>query len=120
MRGVPNLNFHSFDKTAMVLRALGVEVFSPAEMDREEGLTPDKPPKPLYTYLLRDFAAIDKADAIVLIDGYYKNGKVAKSWLESNGANAELAHALLAGKEVYEERVDQIWGPKYVRWQGQA
>ena len=37
MSGIPHLNHPEFDRMADLLRALGHEVFSPAEKDREWG-----------------------------------------------------------------------------------
>lgn len=95
MRGYPEFNFPAFDDAAAKLRALGHEVFSPAERDREhfgatvnESATGDlrdiKVPFDLRETLRADLDWITMhADAVVVLPG----------WEGSKGATAETATA---------------------------
>jgi len=94
MRGYPDFNFPAFDAGAAALRALGHEVFSPAERDREvhgenvndskTGDLTDVPQFDLRGALAADLEWVCKyADAVVLLDG----------WEQSKGALAERAAA---------------------------
>lgn len=110
MRGHRNFNFPLFDLAAKLLRKNGIDVFNPAEHDRE--VYPDieswdgfatgdtaRCPKFILPDSLRwDFAAILKADGIVLLPG----------WRNSSGAKAELFVAEVTGKSVWEiELIDE-------------
>ena len=106
MRGIPDFNFPAFKEGAKKLRALGYEVFSPAERDEADfGHTIQKHGDEhqfaasvgLSTMDLRrrvfffDAEYICKhADAIALLPG----------WENSKGAKAELALAEALGLEV--------------------
>ncbi len=104
MRGYHDFNFPLFDLAAKLLRGAGIDVFNPAEHDREvypdierwEGFaTGDtaKCPKFILPDSLRwDFASILQADGIVLLPG----------WRASSGAKAELFVAEATGKMVWE------------------
>jgi hypothetical protein len=94
MRGYPDFNFPAFDDATEKLRALGHEVFSPAERDREvhganvndskTGDLTDVPQFDLRGALAADLEWVCKyADAVVLLDG----------WEKSKGALAERAAA---------------------------
>lgn len=96
MRGLPEFNFSSFDKAAARLRALGYEVFSPAENDRANGFDPTgmtgNEPVTVGPKLADDLDYVCRtADAIVVLDG----------WDTSPGVNAEIAAARALGKPVY-------------------
>lgn len=110
MRGVPYYNFPAFDAARDRLKALGLEVFSPADMDRANGFEPweyangfdfvpgdevDWSAVPqnfdLDAAIKRDNEAIEKADAVfVLHEGF----------ADSAGATAEVALAMKLGKIV--------------------
>lgn len=90
MRGIPGFNFPAFDQAAMQLRALGWEVISPAEMDRDDGFDPNAPHSPeeiaglKRTFMLRDLGAIARhCTAIFRLPG----------WEKSAGVKPELALA---------------------------
>lgn len=86
MTGVPQLNFPAFEKAAQDLRALGHEVISPAEMDREHGYDQDHGPG--YPEAISwDMDAIRKAEVIALLPG----------WENSRGTCWEVETGLLLG-----------------------
>lgn len=94
MRGYELFNFPAFDEAAARGRALGHEVRSPADMDREVGFDPNKGSdfsgNDMDAAIHRDVEAILAADAIALLPG----------WQKSTGATAEHRIALWAGKQV--------------------
>lgn len=109
MRGIPQFNFPAFDYAATKLRAVGFEVFSPAENDRktipniEEKLniwcfkTGDGEQLKRETgFSIRDAMRDDThyicvhADAIALLPG----------WEKSSGATAEHALAKALGHTI--------------------
>jgi hypothetical protein len=103
MRRIVLYNFPAFDRAAAALRAHGLEVISPAELDREAGFDPINLPKDWdWSTLPEDFAlrhaaerdlnAILKCDAIHLLPG----------WQDSKGARAERAVAEWIGLGVFE------------------
>lgn len=79
MRGIPELNFPAFHAAAAQLRAVGHEVFNPAEHDMQHSM--------------RAAMAVDldwlvnNADGVVLLSG----------WAQSRGARAEVAVAEAIG-----------------------
>jgi Domain of unknown function (DUF4406) len=96
MRGIPEFNFPAFAAATAQLRALGYEVFSPAEKDIEKhGADINKSATGnlddikatgfnLRKTLLLDLTWIaENADAVVVLPG----------WENSKGANAEVALA---------------------------
>src|SRR6185437_6236985 len=93
MRGYPQFNFPAFDKAAKLGRALGWEVISPADLDRESGFHEDTAttisPEFVRACVRRDIEALlslrtEDGDAIALLPG----------WHNSRGAKAELAVAM--------------------------
>lgn len=106
MSNVPFFNFPAFKKHAEALRALGHDVFSPAEKDVEragefqlrcptgskEELAAAGVPQINYKDCMKiDLNYImDEADAIALIPG----------WETSPGVSVELALSELLGKEI--------------------
>ena len=104
MRGIPLYNFPAFDSAASDLRSHGIEVVSPAELDREQaGFDPTKLPDDwdwnalpedfcLRHAAARDLAALMTCDAIHLLPG----------WQQSKGATAEHAVAVWLGLGVFE------------------
>lgn len=94
MRGYKNWNWPHFDRVADDLRRQGHTVWSPAEYDRELGLTDDET-KPLPDGFLRkafsaDVRAISESDTIVMLQG----------WEKSEGATLELGIARMLGLKV--------------------
>lgn len=92
MRGIPEFNHPAFDRAARDLRALGHEVFSPAEADRDkghdfaghDGTLTQADGFDLRAALSADLAWITAhADAVVVLPG----------WQRSLGAQAEVATA---------------------------
>ncbi len=102
MRGIEDFNFPAFHKAAAELRALGHEVFSPAEKDIEihgdhfKSAVGDEAEAP-SAFNLRDALGMDlawickEADAIAMLPG----------WHNSKGANAEHATAVALGLKVF-------------------
>jgi nucleoside 2-deoxyribosyltransferase len=89
MRGIEKHNFPAFDAARDRLLAAGFTVISPADLDRELGITEDTPEQEvnIREVLKKDMGAIcDQCDAMVLLDG----------WQRSLGATAEayLAEAI--------------------------
>ena len=95
MSGLPNNGYDAFHRKAAQLRAAGWEVVSPAEMDLEEGLSPDRE----FTRLdymqaaRRDLQALKTVDAIYMLDDYE----------ESPGACWEWSYAKELGLKIYYE-----------------
>lgn len=99
MRGYPKYNFPAFDIAKQKMIDAGFFVFSPADLDRELGVTEDTPaediPKDfLRRALERDLAAITKSTHVVLLEG----------WEASRGVRPE---AVLA----YELGLTFLFGP---------
>jgi hypothetical protein len=96
MRGKPLYNFPAFREAAKVLRAEGWVVFSPAEIDNEEGfdegtVESSLTKTQLIGFLMRDIEIVTTVDAICMLPGYEN----------SYGASVELAMALFLGLPVY-------------------
>jgi Domain of unknown function (DUF4406) len=105
MTGYPQFNFPAFAEAAKTLRALGMSIISPAEMDEEHGVANEalksKDGKLIdgkvagQTWgdlLARDVKIVaDEVSGIALLPG----------WERSKGAKLEVTTALLAGKDVY-------------------
>jgi hypothetical protein len=98
MSGIPQHNFPLFDRVAAKLRAEGLTIVSPAELDddetRAEALASTdgvvKGVKTWGDFLSRDVKLVaDKADGIILMDDWYK----------SRGARLEAFVGLLSGKK---------------------
>jgi hypothetical protein len=114
MRGIPEFNFPMFNRVAAALRALGHEVFNPAERDIERHGGHDISKgnhtgdlmlaAATHGFSLRDALADDmeficrKADAIVLLPG----------WRNSKGALAEASTADALGLKKYEVSPDHL------------
>jgi len=104
MRGVPQYGFPAFDEAEACLREAGWEVvFSPAAMDREEGLDPEELPDgfdwnglpegyKLADMVQRDMCALCQSDAIYLLG----------NWRDSTGARIERKVARMLGLRIIE------------------
>jgi hypothetical protein len=104
MRGIPHFNFPAFDYAAEKLRAMGFDVFSPADNDRAKStVSPELSPTGDQDELtkqtgfsLRNALADDtrfickEADIIALLPG----------WEKSKGATAEHALSVALGHTV--------------------
>ena len=85
MRACVGLNHKNFDKAAKWLRSMDNVVFSPAEIDREKGITDQEAVSEsvLQSLLLNDFKLLMSADAVCVLPG----------WTQSQYAPFELALA---------------------------
>lgn len=104
MTGIPQFNFPAFDDTAMVLRAEGYEIVSPAEMDDPEtrriALTsPDGAPGSgsANGETWGDFLA---RDVKLIADGGVDGVVVLTGWERSRGARLETFVAHLCSKPI--------------------
>ena len=111
MRGIEFYNFPEFDRAKEDLIAEGMKVVSPADIDRENGHDPFKHPQghdwnqfpaelTLNSTIERDIAEVLNCDAIYMLNG----------WEDSNGAKAERAVAIWAGKDVGYEKPEVATG----------
>jgi hypothetical protein len=97
MSGKPCYNFEEFFYWARVLRAEGLEIVNPAQMDAERMFTGWKySPDQYEAILAKDLKIIEKdADMIFMLNG----------WEDSTGANVEFNKAMELGIPVgYEEK----------------
>ena len=99
MRGYRMWNFPAFDEASALIRSLGYEVVSPAEMDRMLWFDETDPEttfseKNWMMAMRRDYAAIVCCDALALLPG----------WERSKGARLERAFAEQIGIPIF--RVD--------------
>lgn len=94
MRGAHLFNFPAFFRAAMDLRALGHEVFNPAENDMAGGLDPSESLESqnfdLDIAFVWDIRHVLMADAIALLPG----------WEKSTGSCVERSVAAMTGKKV--------------------
>lgn len=93
MRGYDHYNFPAFDAARDLLWSLGHDPVSPADMDRDVGITEDSelPEGFTQTALRRDFAAVLMCDAVAFLPG----------WEASSGARAERNVAESIGLPCY-------------------
>lgn len=107
MRGRPYYNFLQFDAYKTRLQMAGINVISPADIDRANGFDPlvsmtkNFPTK--EACITRDIDAITKADAVVLMPG----------WKKSTGSMTEVAAAIFLEKPVYELKNITNYDQKY-------
>jgi len=82
MTGVKDFNYPEFNRVAKDLRALGFEVFNPAEIKIDPKITH---PKAIWkAYMKQCIPAIKKCSSIYLL----------KDWEDSKGAKLELKRAI--------------------------
>lgn len=96
MSGYPQFNFPRFRLFAKMLRALGQEVISPAELDEKEDKFDGNGdhPNPDYSHFMsRDLPLVATANAIFMMKG----------WEKSRGARAEVACAIACKNLLVEE-----------------
>jgi hypothetical protein len=95
MTGRSRFNFDAFDHVARILRSQGFEVISPADLDRAEGVDPDRPESALGLDLSetmrKDLHYVLDCDGIVMLPG----------WKQSNGARLERTVAESTGRQVF-------------------
>ena len=95
MSGLPNNGYDAFDRKAKQLRDSGWDVVSPADMDRQAGLSPDRE----FTRLdymqaaRRDLKVLTEVNAIYMLHGY--EGSPGGCW--------EWARAKELGLPIYYE-----------------
>lgn len=89
MTGFPRWNFDAFEEWTARLRAAGLAVVSPHEIDLEGGFDPasDGRDFDLEAALLRDLEEVEQASAVALLDG----------WEHSAGAVLEVVWAEAVG-----------------------
>lgn len=90
MRGIPRYNFDAFEATTAQLRAGGLTVISPHEIDLDLGFDPDSSPfteSDYHAAMRRDLAVILTVDLLVTLRG----------WALSEGACAEVSVARAIG-----------------------
>lgn len=95
MRHITDLNWPAFDEATTRWREAGYEVFNPAEMDRENGLSSeDEMDDAMIRFIFaNDFHELCFCDGIALLPG----------WQKSKGAVCETIIALmLKGLKVYD------------------
>lgn len=116
MRGRPLFNFPAFHEATAFLREKGYEVFSPAEMDEEDGFDPASAvftTEGLRKALKRDTETIFKVDAVAVLPG----------WEASRGARLEVELALMIGLPVinaYTEQALTYGQLRQARWESQT
>jgi hypothetical protein len=105
MTNYPQFNFPAFHEAAKTLRALGIEVVSPAEMDEETEVAGEALKSTdgklvdgkIAGQTWGDLLARDVKIVADLVSGV----AVLPGWERSKGAKLEVTVALLAGKDVY-------------------
>lgn len=93
MRGYDRWNFPAFDAARDKLLALGIQVISPADLDRQRGITEDTTefnPGEFKIAMAIDMWALLNCTGIFLLKG----------WEDSSGARQELATAQAIGLEI--------------------
>ena len=86
MRGKPQLNWPAFDAAKDFLLSLGLDPVSPADIDREAGISPEGPFDDLVVRdcMKRDLKELMECHALLMLPG----------WENSRGAIAEHALAV--------------------------
>jgi hypothetical protein len=85
MTGYPNFNFPAFDEASRILRAYGLQIISPAELDRDD---PPAPGSVWMDFILRDLKVIhDKVKGIIFLP----------NWYHSRGARMEAFTGIMLG-----------------------
>lgn len=98
MTGIPHFNFPAFKFATDWLRVKGHDVWSPAEMDLQEGIDPSssgavQDPRQYAGFLARDIRVIaeNEIEGIVVLPG----------WKKSGGAKTEVAFGLALGLPIF-------------------
>ena len=111
MSGYDKSNFPAFDAAAAVLRAQGIDVVSPAELDDPEtkarALANEPQTQTWGEFLARDVKIVaDQVDGIAVLH----------NWERSKGAKLEVIVALLAGKDIYQYHTGAGLSPLSREW----
>lgn len=119
MTGYPQFNFPAFQEAADTLRAQGIDVVSPHELDDPEtsalalksktGTLGDASP---HGQTWGDFLARDVKIVADQVDGI----AVLHNWERSKGAKLEVTVALLAGKDIYQYHTGAGLSPLSREW----
>ena len=108
MTGLPLFNFPAFDEAATRGRAMGLDIVSPADLDRALGFdefSGDRSPAERRLMIIQDVVESSKCDAIALLPG----------WERSSGAAVELALANFLDLLVLDARTFQVMEEWYER-----
>jgi len=122
MTGIPQFNYPAFDSAAKMLRVMGYEIRSPAEMDCDavrkaamssadgslgSGLVDDAGEKHTWgDFLSRDVKLIaDECGGIIMLDG----------WEKSKGARMEVYVAMQCGYPIHFYHEGIILGMRYMQ-----
>lgn len=96
MRGLPRFGFDNFDAARDYLTKMGIDVISPADLDRDHGFDPagELGAFDVHAAMRRDIAAVLdwRTDGVVLIKG----------WRTSEGSAVERAVNHAIGGQEYE------------------
>jgi nucleoside 2-deoxyribosyltransferase len=90
MTGIDKFNFPAFEKAAKKLRAQGLEIVSPHEIDHGE-TEETRGSKDYWIYVKADLKAMLECDAIILLDG----------WRQSRGCQFEVKLARQTNMEMF-------------------
>jgi hypothetical protein len=105
MRGLPFCGFPAFDAARDKFKAMGYNVISPADMDRDHGFDAMTDPLPEGAALAELARECIRRDVAAILDGYGDappptHIALLPGWLESKGAGVEHALAHFLGLEV--------------------
>ena len=116
MTGIPQFNFPAFDAAARDLRAVGLDVVSPAELDdpedREAALqSPDGSALSYGTGVKKTWGEFLGRDVRLIADGGIEAVYVLPGWNNSRGARLETFVAkAMQGLTIYRYDGDQPYG----------
>lgn len=116
MSGIPNYNIPEFERYAEKYRALGFEVVSPHDLDREGGGydTPGHDPSVGFTApdLYRNYL---RRDLRVLLDRNVARMYLMPGWHKSNGARTEATIAEAIGILLYDAETGEPYNETVVQ-----
>lgn len=85
MSGLPDLNFPAFNDAAAKLRALGHEVFNPAEKQEESNQD-----MTWTDYMRLDIKMLMGCDAVALLPGYWESKGATIEWQLAKGLGFDI------------------------------